>query len=365
MTTPQPDEGRAVTVTPVDTEAIRGHYLATVNGDFDSHGPIRSGPEDIEDIAARVARAAPPGGAPLRVLLWAHGGLVGEEGAAGRVRDLLGPMSAAGIYPIHFIWHTGFLEEVRDVLLARGAAIPPVPARPRGLGWLGGRLRSARDGLLELAARPLGRPVWAEMKADARDACHGRGAVTSGPAFRLLDRLRGGGTPVEFHLAGHSAGAVLQCHLLDWFVRNAVPVRSCTFVAPAVTTALFLRSVRAAGDLMGTLHLCGLPDRDEREDHCGEFPGTGLAIYHKSLLYLVAYALEDEPPARLLGLARHVDADHRGRSRDADPEVREWLRAHARCEWYRPRLERPAATLHGSFDDDPRTLAELIARVRG
>jgi hypothetical protein len=41
----------------VDPETIRGHYLATVNGEFDTHGPIRSGPEDLDDIAARVARA--------------------------------------------------------------------------------------------------------------------------------------------------------------------------------------------------------------------------------------------------------------------------------------------------------------------
>jgi hypothetical protein len=360
-----PGETRPHTAVIVDEHAIHGHYLATANGDFDTRGPIHSRPEDLDDIAGRVARFARPDGRPVPVLLWAHGGLVGEEGAAGRVRDLLGPMTEAGIYPIHFLWHTGFLEEVRDVLIARSAGLPPVPGRAGALGWVGERLRSARDGLLEMAARPLGRPIWSEMKADARDACHGRGTIAAGPAFRLLDRLRSSGVPIEYHLAGHSAGSILHCHLLDWFVRNGVRVRTCSFLAPAVTTGLFLRTVRHAEAVLDAFYLHGLPDRDERDDHCGEIPGTDVPIYHKSLLYLVAYSFEEEPPARLLGLARNAEADRRGRAGDADPEVRRWLRARATCEWYRPRLERPGSTLHGSFDEDPRTIAALIERVRG
>ncbi len=352
---PAPGEGE---------DFLRGHYLATVNGDFDTRGPIRSGPEDLDEIAAGVARQARPGGDPVPVLLWAHGGLVGEEGAVGQVRRLLAPMAAAGIYPIHFIWHTSFLEEVRDVLIARGAGLPGAPRRRDALGWVGDRLRSARDGLLEMAARPLGRAVWSEMRADARGACIGRG-TGAGPAFLLLDRLRATGAPIAYHLVGHSAGAVFHCHLLDWFVRNAQPVRSCTFLAPAVTCARFLRAVQPAEPLLGAFHLAGLPDADERADHCGELPGPGTPLYHKSLLYLVAYSFEDEPPARLLGLARHVDVDRRGRARDVDAAVAGWLRRHARCEWYRPRLERPGAPLHGSFDDDPGTLAGIIARARG
>ena len=363
METPPPGPPVPGASPPPDEAAVRGHYLATANGDFDTRGPIRSGPEDLDDIAGRVARFAGRGGAPrpLPVLLWAHGGLVGEQGALGRVRGLLEPMLAAGIYPIHFIWHTGFLEEVRDVLVSPRGGLPAA----RATGWLGERLRSVRDGLLERAAAPLGRPVWSEMKADARDTCHGRGTVAAGPAFRLLDRLRDAGVPVAYHLVGHSAGSILHCHLLDWFVRNGVPVQTCSFLAPAVRTDQFRRAVEAAAHVLGAFHLHAMPDRDERDDRCGQLPGTGGPVYGKSLLYLVAYAFETDTPARLLGLARHVEADHRGRARDVDPEVRAWLRARGQCHWHRPRLERPEATLHGSFDDDPATIAALIERVRG
>jgi hypothetical protein len=347
---------------------IRGHYVAIENGRLDTYGTFRTLPGDLASIAERLGafardrRAA--AASPVKVMLWAHGGLVGEDGAASRARDLKPRLLEAGVFPIHFFWHTGFAEEVNDLLFGKHHQAEATPGEAPVKGWLKDKLQDAKDGILELAARPLGRPIWNEMKSDARDACRARDG-SPGPAFALLDTLRATGLPIEWHLVGHSAGSILHCRLFEWFVRHGVRVKTLTFLAPAVTTELFRATVIPHDALLGTFALHAMTDHDERTDHCGEVPGTSAGIYHKSLLYLVSCAFEDQVPQRILGLARHVHEDHRGDTRDTDRLVREWLAARARCHWHRPALERPGATLHGSFDDDPETLQRVIERIAG
>jgi hypothetical protein len=217
--------------------------------------------------------------------------------------------------------------------------------------------------MLELAARPVGRPIWSEMKTDAHDASHGRGNDGTGPAFRLLDEIRATGIDAEYHLVGHSAGSIFHCELFDWFVKRNVKVKSCTFLAPAVTTELFRATLMADAGRVGRFFLHTMPDADECADHCGEVPGTSIGIYHKSLLYLVAYSFEKDSPTKLLGLARHVHQDARGRTNDTDGKVRQWLAANAKCEYRRPAVEKPGATLHGSYDNDRETIAQLLDRL--
>ncbi len=346
---------------------IHGHYLAIRNGDFDTYGEIHSYPEDLDDIASRFANFAKKQrmGKAAKVMLWAHGGLVGEDGAAERTRDLLKPMLDAGVYPIHFIWHTGLAEELSDILFGKSPRSASTPGEAPVRGWLKDKLQNAKDGILEVAARPLGKAIWSEMKTDASDACRGRGAASPRPAFGLLDRLKATGLKIEYHLVGHSAGSIFHCHLFDWFVRNGVRAKTCSYLAPAVTTDLFQRTIQANAASLGAFYLHTMADKDECEDHCGEVPGTSVGIYHKSLLYLVSYSFETASPTKLLGLARNVHEDARGRTKDTDSDVRLWLQANAKCEYYRPQLERANATLHGSFDSDPYTVRTLIKRIGG
>lgn len=349
----------------VNEAEIHGHYLAIDNGDFDTHGNIHSLPEDTRDIARRVKEFADKrgGNKPVKVMLWAHGGLVGEDGAAKAVGDMLPRWKEKGVYPIHFIWHTGLLEEVGDILFGKSPKIAPAPGVAPVQGWLKDKLQNAKDGVLEVAARPVGKPIWSEMKTDARDACRGRANNGSGPAFQLLDEIQATGLDVEYHLIGHSAGSIFHCELFDWFVKRNVKVKTCSFLAPAVTTDLFRSTLMANEGRLGRFFLHTMPDSDECGDHCGEIPGTSLGIYHKSLLYLVAYSFEKDSPTKLLGLARHVFKDAGGRTNDADREVRAWLEAKAKCEYRRPAVEKPGLTLHGSYDNDPETIRQLLDRV--
>jgi len=367
------DPAAGTSAASVRDEDIRGHYIAIRNGAYDDRPPFRTTPADLTDIAQAIARWArkrkPTRAKPAPIMLFAHGGLVDEEGAARKTLEFKKTFLDAGVYPLHFIWHTGLWETVADLLFGQQRRVAPAEGEQRVKGWLKDKVIEAKDGLIELAVGGLGGFVWKEMKGDAIEACHGPGVDEIprgssgpglGPAFKLLDVVRdvtsNAGVPVAFHLVGHSAGSIFHCRLLDWFVRNGEPVRSMSFMAPAVTCDLFEDAVMRHASAVRLFAMHTMSDADERDDQCA-------GLYHKSLLYLVSYAFEHDSPRQLLGLARHVDKDHRGKTKDVHPGVRTWLRAHAELDFRRPRQSDP--TLHGSYDDDPEAVAAVLRRCTG
>ncbi|MCC6652998.1 MAG: C1 family peptidase, partial [Candidatus Eisenbacteria bacterium] len=305
-----------------DEEQIRGHYLAIQDGTFDTHAPFRSAPEDLDDIARRIAAfARPEGGRKVaRVMLFAHGGLVGESGAAARTLESIREHVPNGVYPLHFIWHTGLLETVQRLLPGQQADVTPVAGWRKVMTGIADKIADAADETLELLLRPAGRPIWDAMKNFAVECCHGpgrteewlaAGGAGDGLAFQLLDRIRdrcaAAGVTVHWNMVGHSAGSIFHCRLFDWFVRRNETVRSVSFLAPAVSCATFADTIMAHDGLVKRFSLHTMPDGDERSDHCAH-------VYHKSLLYLVSQSFERGPTSRLLGLARHVDRDFKGRT---------------------------------------------------
>jgi len=358
----------------VDEREIRGHYLAIRNGRFDDQSPYRSGPQDLAEIAQRVvafARKHASGSSrPAPILLYAHGGLVKEGPAALRALALRRQSEPEGVYPISFIWHTGFGETLGDLLLPQRARVGPVAGEERVQGWLREKLAEAKDEAIELALRLGGRPVWAEMKGDAAEACHGPGTTErdadagagsgGGPAFALLDAIHtallAAKLRASWHLVGHSAGSIFHCRLFEWFVRREIKLGSISFLAPAVSCSLFGRSIAAHDALVGRFGLHTMPDEDERDDDCAK-------LYGKSLLYLVSGSFETEGERQLLGLDRDVRRDHRGSRRSVDPAAARWL-ASAKVELDFRRPSKSDSTLHGSWDDDPATLRAVFARIR-
>jgi hypothetical protein len=354
----------------VEDADIRGHYLAIRNGTYDDSAPYRSNPTDLADLAGRVATFAKKNGTaqkPAPILLFAHGGLVDENGAAAKTLEFKERFLSKGVYPIHFIWHTGLWETLGDLILGQQRKVGPAEGEARVQGWLKEKVIEAKDEALELFLRLLGGPIWREMKGDALEACHGpgvseaeaaAGAGGNGPAFALLDAIRGAcaaaSAPIAWHLMGHSAGSIFHCRLFDWFVRRGVKVRSCSFVAPAVSCAVFRRTLMAGGTSLGTFGLHTMSDADERDDNCAK-------AYSKSLLYLVSESFEDAENRQLLGLARHVREDHKGGTKHVDAATKTWLEANAELDFRRPRLSDP--TLHGSYDDDPQTVDAVLRRI--
>jgi hypothetical protein len=327
-----------------------------------------------------------------RVLLYAHGGLVPEQGAIQRVADYRQTLLGKQIYPLSFIWKT-------DAWTTLGNILRDV-AKPRSEGVVD----KAKDLLLDrfddtlepLARAAGGKLMWDEIKENGLLATTARTPLANGTVqeaggaalvARLLDEWIARDPKLELHLAGHSAGSILLAPLVQLLTTQGVvpsgpavgmqglgrQIETLTLWAPAITVDLFLDTYAPAlrSGAIKRMALFTLTDKAENDDHCA-------GIYHKSLLYLVAHAFERQPRTwinkryrhgtPLLGMARFLDRD----AAQGSAELRELIDS-GRIDWIQsPTAGAPdgspdasAATTHGGFDDDRATLAATLARILG
>ena len=252
-----------------------------------------------------------------KLVIYAHGGLDSERAAIERVMRMGPWFSANGIYPLFLVWRTSLLESISYIGQDKVARFlqEREKLQARGIGDLMRnavrKLENAFDKAFEAAAeKTIGKPVWLQMKQNAAAASDGQGGVRQ--FVNVLKRLRqelgqelGDDHAMEYHLVGHSAGAILLGHMLDDFAAEA-PIESATLFAPACTTEFALRYYGRAAEKgalrKGGVHIDVLSDGMERDDSVGP--------YGKSLLYLVSRALESRRKMPLLGLAYcHADGN--------------------------------------------------------
>ena len=350
----------------------------TAGGRLSDKGKVASTPAQIAGIVAAmeaqhdawVATAASP---KRRVVLYAHGGLVGEEGGVGIADRLIDWWRANRIYPVHIVWESdaittvfSFLDHLRELL-------------PFG-GLLDGFWEAA-DRRLEGAGRNV-KPLWEEMKVNARAAS---APLHAGPAEEqpgvslFIDafkayRARHPGD-VEVHLVGHSAGSVVLASVIERLIAEGIPVESLQLMGGAIRVDDFVRQVvpqlasapNGTG-MVGRFTAYDLKDGVELDDTC---PGPPVPVYHKSLLYFVARALEPAPgqyETPMVGLIKHVPAMYQM----PDGTVRRLLDViggpHNLVEAPNNEVEadgRSKANGHGAFDDDEDTMTSVLLRIMG
>ncbi|MCW2306665.1 C1 family peptidase [Rhodobium gokarnense] len=246
--------------------------------------PLESLKETAEFLAAKAAETSAAKRTYDHILFYAHGGLNTEDDSARRIHAMKEVFKRNRIYPIHFMWGTGFTDELLDALAGayRSSA--------ERVGWVEG----FRDRLFEKLARPIGRAVWSQMKEDAR-----RSFLPGGGGYQVmqlfLDMNAGLKKPFGIHLVGHSAGSILHGHLLDAIPSMKLkgpPVASLSLMAPACTTELFDNLIRprigksSKADHVKKATIYRLIDSREEDDTVGP-------LYGRSLLYLVSSAFED------------------------------------------------------------------------
>jgi Papain family cysteine protease len=334
--------GTATSSKPPRRDEIAGHFVHIDDGRFHDSGKYWSNIDDVKQTASLVARS----GDYDHLLLYAHGGLNSVGASARRVAAMRDTFKANRIYPLHFMYDTGLLEELKDVILGKR---PEAEERAGGLfDWT--------DRLVERATRRAGRILWREMKDDAKIAFRGKKSPGAQTLAAFLDAFaEAGAKPKQIHLVGHSTGAILHAHLVEALAARKSKLRlaSVNLLAPAATVSLFERAYRphlAAGKFgIDKLTVYNLVDALERDDNVAK-------VYRKSLLYLVARAFEEDvrPPEKLLGL--QVDSAKLKRApgltfvySDGKSSVR----------------ARSASTSHGGFDNDPVTMNDVLKQVLG
>lgn len=278
-------------------QEIWNHYVHLDEGRFDTRGDYPSTAAETQAIVNRLVGGAVPGlaAAPKHVMLWAHGGLVSVGDATRQIAVLAPIFVANGIAPLFFVWETGILETVGDLI---GANKPKVDQRVASAS-------SWADTMIERFTQRVGGAIWADILRDA-----GTSFATGAGGSATLDALatavkRSGPAAPALHFVGHSAGGVFACDLFErWKGIGGPAFASATLMAPACTVERFDTTLRRRLDdgTVARLDHLYLDDVHEQGDRVA-------VIYGKSVLYLVANAYQDrrrESP--ILGMEKYWNA---------------------------------------------------------
>jgi len=190
--------------------------------------------------------------------------------------------------------------------------------------------------------------------------------------LQQLAKLAAKDPDIEIHVGGHSAGSIFMAPLVQLLTAKGkitsgplkgatglgLTIASCTLWAPGITEEDFNATylpVLQAGKIQ-RFALYTLTDEAERADNVGR-------IYNKSLLYLVANALEDVVGKDLIGLAR--DVDEYVALQDLFMSNPNYVWIQAPTEDGTPAVVASEAKSHGAFDDDPITVKSTLLRILG
>ena len=346
---------------------IRPHFVNLGNdGRFSDTGLYTSDRNEVRRIIREeiAVKAAEWRGTP-RILLYAHGGLNDEKASATRIETLLPYFLDNHIYPLHFMWETGLFDSILGI-------VQDAIRHGRFLGWrdeMKERFQDLMDEAVELGARGLGRPVWEQMKDNARRASAAAGGAEF-VARELANYTRQNGA-VELHLVGHSAGSAFHAYLIPRLIRHGLRAKSLTLFAPACTTDLFTRNIlRHIGRGVERLTVFNLTDEAEKAD-------SVTPAYNRSLLYLVSEALEKKRRTPLLGMQKFVEQDRelfqkensdQGRRRRPAPAFTHVISRGPTVIYSSapPNVRLASASkTHGGFDNDEATLNSTLRLVLG
>ena len=378
------------------------------SGDYSTLGNLCSDPQRLEASFQIVQRKLETSNAPVRLMIFVHGGLNGETSAALThlylEQQLYAAIPDALAFPI--FWESGLLDVTGYLLkntpygeafLQRTNATEAVPSTDTD--WLHRRTRrtvpvprpnprpeAARQArrvelLLRLSGLgAFGRRLWDTMKYQTKNSFSGnataldRAKEMPGRAFlrQLIALKLEYPERLKVNLLGHSAGAILIGHLLEATATlrrehrgdgREFPERlvdHLILMAPAITYVDFENHVWRNQDLYHDLTLFALQTAYENDS---------LELLHEvypaTLLYLVSNVFEEQLGARLIGLQRDSDVNA---AKTDFRAVRDYLRGNSRVRTvWGPETAQPGlqsgATSHGGFPRDAKTLESIRSVV--
>jgi hypothetical protein len=335
-------------LTPEEREKLRSHVVNLRQGRFSTDGDFITTRQDVEhifdvDLPAALAEAKAKN-EKLRLLFYAHGGLTSEASGIAGALGQVDFWKANGVYPVFFIWETGLLEVLADILRTLFAG-------QRGLSDF---LGEAIAKLFESLARPGGLRVWGNMKLSAQAASSPEGGahLVAALAGRLVSA---NAKNIEVHACGHSAGAIFHSFFLPVLVEAGAPVSSLSLLAPAVNVPTFKSKLAPlAGKGIGAMTVMTMHREFERADTAGPYP--------HSLLYFVHHSFEDPDETPILGLEENVTADRDVMKvfRSASNEI-----VFSVTPADASKRASTRSVHHGDFDNDGPTMNSVCRRILG
>ncbi|MGB5390263.1 MAG: C1 family peptidase [Thermoanaerobaculia bacterium] len=322
---------------------IVGHFVHIDDGNFDDKGTYWADLTTVKQTADFLATSTKYD----HLLLYAHGGLNSIKASAGRIVAMKEVFKANRIYPFHFMYDTGLLEEIKDLVLGKKEE---VEARAGGF-------TDFTDKLIEKSTRYAGRAMWREMKSGARKPFEPNRAGTQTIAAFLNAMVKPGALPKKVHLVGHSTGAVLLASLLEALGELDDPPRieTCLLMAPACTHDTFNQVYRPLLKERGSGKY-GISRRAIYNlDAELELDDTVTPLYRKSLLYLVSNAFEEEHAERILGMQVF-------RNRLGSLPNRPVFQIHT-SDGTSTSSTKTASKTHGGFDNDVDTMNDVLRSV--
>jgi hypothetical protein len=345
---------RTSDITPENLSRLRPHLVNLNLGQFSKDGQWKTDRGDVDAIFGEHLEEAlrKSDGKPLRIMFFAHGGLVKESAGLAIASKHLDFWKKNDVYPIYFVWETGLFETLGQLL------------RRSQEGARGFVSDYVTDPLIETTLRALQGPsIWGGMKFSAE-----RAVAAEGGARYVAEKLKSfcnknQAKNIKLHAVGHSAGSIFHARFLSTAHALDVPsFETVHFLAPAVRVDVFKNHL---GDLVGPgkgidhLSIFTMSKDYERDDNCAQ-------IYRKSLLYLIHYALEPDVEEPILGLEESLRED---------PDLQEMFglggesSESAEVIFSVTPIDKgksaSGSTTHGGFDDDAPTMNSIARRILG
>ncbi|MEG0964527.1 MAG: caspase family protein [Pseudomonas sp.] len=335
---------------------LQAHVVNLSMGRFSADGIASTSKADVDAIfeehLVTAMKEAKAQGHKLRIVFYAHGGLVKESSGLEIAQKHVAWWKRNGVYPIYFVWETGLFETIGSLLKRAW------PGTSRDLADY------TSDLVIETAARTLRGPaIWGGMKASAERAADPDEGGSWYVASKLKRFCDANGAEVELHAIGHSAGAIFHAYFLATAHNLGVPVFSTLqLFAPAIRVDTFKHQLLAllkAGKVAQKLTIFTMGKSYEKDDDCA-------GLYRKSLLYLIFNALEDQRGTPILGLEESLRADSDLKQlfgldgKKNGPGEVVWSVSASDSGRSASR-----STSHGGFDDDPPTLNSAARRLLG
>ncbi len=326
---------------------IAGHFVHLDDGDFKQTGKYWSTLNDVKITTENLEKSDKYD----HLLIYFHGGLNNPAASAKRISAMKDVFKANRIYPYHFMYDTGLMEELKDVIFRKKK---DVSDRAEGI-------TSATDWIIEKLSHIPGRALWREMKRGAKSPFNQSGAGTKvielfANAIINNNKIRHqqGKTPFKIHIVGHSTGAIMAGWMLNrmnqMLAKKVVRIASTSLLAPAASLNNFTRNympvLTSSSSKFGIdkLYIYCLDKYLEKKDTVGP--------YRKSLLYLVSRAFEEKKKMPILGMQKH---------HDQLPKMKNMQLIYSQGE--NGSEIKSFSETHGGFDNDIKTMNDILLTV--